>query len=58
MTNNQVDPNQDPNQLPEEELEQVSGGGIPEIVGEAVEGIKETSQAVVDTAIDVGDALF
>jgi hypothetical protein len=39
MTNNQIDPNQEPNdnQLADEELEQVAGGGIFDKIKDAVD---------------------
>ncbi|MGL6338775.1 MAG: hypothetical protein ACRC80_06510 [Waterburya sp.] len=41
MTNNQIDPNQEPNdnQLVDEELEQVAGGGI---FGDIADAVKDT----------------
>jgi hypothetical protein len=52
MTNNQIDPNQEPNdnQLSNEELEQVAGGGI---WGDIKDAVSDTVDDVKDWYNDV-----
>ena len=54
MANNQIDPNQQPNdnQLSEEELEQVAGGGIFGDIVDSVKNAFNDAKDYVDDAIN------
>lgn len=58
MTNNQIDPNQDHNQLSDEELEAVAGGGV---LGEVLDATKDfvgnVYEAGKDLVSDVGETI-
>jgi hypothetical protein len=61
MTNNQIDPNQEPNQndLSNEELEQVAGGGgFEDIADAAKDAIKDTVHSVKDVKDLIKDGPF
>lgn len=47
MANNQIDPNQEPNQLSDEELEQVAGGGPLGTLTEVAGDVKDFVGGVV-----------
>ncbi|MBD1930047.1 hypothetical protein H6F74_28030 [Trichocoleus sp. FACHB-90] len=58
MTNNQIDPNQEPNQLSDEELEAVAGGsGERPIVDAAKDFVGDVIDAGKDLISDVKNVL-
>lgn len=57
MANNQIDPNQEPNQLSDEELEQVAGGGLLDTAKEVAGDVKDFVGGVVGEVKDLGSDL-
>jgi len=57
MDNNQIDPNQEPNQLSDEELETVAGGGIINGIKNFAKDVYEAGKDVVSDARDAIDTI-
>lgn len=58
MTNNQIEPNQEPNELSDDELASVSGGeAIGELIDASKDFFSDVYQSGKELISDIGDTL-